>query len=258
VLLLTGVGMAAVAKTRIAPVLGEEFRVLVVQAGSAAGAGGEGQILPLLAEEAIEALDAAGEPRAHVYGLSFGGMVAQLVALRHPDRVCSLVLAATSAGGGLWAAPDELTEAFLRRRDQMPAEEKLWAGVPYSYALATRRRHASRIGEDLAQRQREPIDGSSQRVQRTAARLHDASDLLHEVSAPTLVLHGAEDRLVPPANGHLLAERIKGRFVQVANAGHVLPTDAPQVDRDVVRFLLSGRATGPQSAGSGSARAARA
>src|SRR5437868_2296649 len=141
--------MAAVAKMRIAPALGEEFRVLLVQAGSAAGGRGDEQILPPLADEAIAVLDAADEPHAHVCGLSFGGMVAQLVALRHPDRVCSLVLASTSAGGGLWAAPDEVTEAFLRRREQMPAEEKLWAGVPYSYALATRRRHASRIGEDL-------------------------------------------------------------------------------------------------------------
>jgi len=74
-------------------------------------------------------LDAAGEARVHVYGLSFGGMVAQEIAARHPDRLMTLALGATAAGGDLRVPADDATQAFIRRRAGMPAEEGLWASV---------------------------------------------------------------------------------------------------------------------------------
>jgi 3-oxoadipate enol-lactonase len=67
---------------------------------------------------------------------------------------------------------------------------------------------------------------------------HDAGNGLHEIAVPTLVLHGTEDRVVPFANGELLADRIRGAHLEVLEgAGHIYPTDAPQADRKVLRFL---------------------
>src|SRR3954470_19333066 len=176
--------MSAVVRLRTVPVLAEHFRVLEFHAGRpSSGTAGAG-VVEQLADEAVALLDAAGEDRAHVYGLSFGGMVAQEIALRHPDRVGALVLGATSAGGDLRVPSDDVTQEFIRRRAGMPAEERLWASIPYSYAVGTRRRHARRIGQDLAERMRAPVDPDDHRVQRQAALAHDTADRLGGLAVP--------------------------------------------------------------------------
>ena len=130
VLLVTGVVMAAAVGLRTVPVLTEHFRVLAFHAGRPLGGAPGGTVIEQLADEAVAMLDAAGEARVHVYGLSFGGMVAQEIAARHPDRLMTLALGATSAGGDLRVPADDATQAFIRRRAGMPAEEGLWASVP--------------------------------------------------------------------------------------------------------------------------------
>ena len=159
--------MAAATRLRTLPVLADRFRVITMHAGAARG--DRGHVIAGLAEEAIALLDADGAARAHVYGLSFGGMIAQELALAFPDRVQSLVLGATSGGGRLRVAPDDDAREFIKRRSEMPMLEGLWASVPYSYALATRRRRAPRIGEDIAERLKAPPDLDHHRSQRAAA-----------------------------------------------------------------------------------------
>jgi pimeloyl-ACP methyl ester carboxylesterase len=198
-----------------------------------------------LADEAVTMLDIARVRSAHVYGVSFGGVVAQHVAARHPDRVRRLVLAATPAG----AQPDAATLGFLERSVHMPPTERVWASVPYAYALATRRAGADRIGQDVAESLRLPLalDDAVERATPVAS--------LRAITAPTLVLHGAEDVLVPPRNGRTLAAAIPGaEHVELRGAAHHYATDVPDADRLVMRFL----GAMPRSGRARSARAGRA
>jgi 3-oxoadipate enol-lactonase len=199
-----------------------------------------------MADDAVAVLDAAGEDRAHVYGISLGGMVAQEIALRHPDRVRALVLGATTPGGRS-AVPGRLSAlSFFSRSRTMAGEEAHWAAVPYMYSGRTRRRNAQRIGEDIARR----MDGHFPLVthlqQLAAAGSHSTASRLGLLEAPTLVVHGEEDVLVPPANAQALARRIPRAELRVwRDAGHFYPTDEPRADEDVARFLLRHSAEHP-------------
>jgi pimeloyl-ACP methyl ester carboxylesterase len=162
VLLIMGLGMNATGWWRTIPVLAEHHRVLAFDnrgVGRSDRPPGPYSV-PMLADDAAAVLAAAGVESAHVYGISLGGMIAQEVALRHGARVRGLVLGATTAGGALGVPAAEETLAFFRRRGQMPAEEGVWASVPYNYSARTRREHGDRIAEDIVQRLRYPIESA--------------------------------------------------------------------------------------------------
>ena len=242
VLLVMGLGMNATGWWRTIPVLAQGFTVLSFDNRGVGRSGRpRGQFsIAQMADDAVAVLDAAGVGAAHVYGVSLGGMIAQEIALRRPERVLGLVLAATTPGGEHAVAPDAETLAFFRRRRQMPAEEAVWASVPYNYAARTRRDGGQRIAEDIAQRLRFPIEPEPYVAQLAAALGHDAYERLGAVSHPTLVVHGAEDRMVHPDNARLLAERIPGARLQVwERTGHLLFTDEPCIDPAVSAFLCA-------------------
>jgi 3-oxoadipate enol-lactonase len=251
VLLVMGLGMPATGWWCTAPVLAERFRVL---AFDNRGCGRSGRprgpyTLAQLAGDGLAVLDAAGEASAHVYGVSLGGMIAQELALRAPERVRSLVLGATTAGGPEHEQPDEETLGFLRRRGAMPPEEGVWASIPYVYGPATVERAPDRVAEDVEQRLLFAPDRSGYEAQLAAASGHDTTGRLAAIVAPALVVHGDADRIVPVGNGRRLAELLPtAHFHLLAGAGHLYMTDAPESDEAVLRFLSAPR----------SARAARA
>ena len=240
VLLIMGLGMNATGWWRTIPVLAERFRVLAFDnrgVGRSDRPPGPYSMADF-AGDAVAILDAAGEQRAHVYGISLGGMIAQEVVLRHPARVRGLVLGATTAGGNLGVPAGEATLAFFRRRGAMPAEEAVWASVPYNYSPRTRREHGDRIAEDIAQRLRYPIEAAPYLAQLEAALSHDAGARLPSIDAPTLVVHGQADVMVPPVNGERLAGAIPGAELRTwPDTAHLYPTDEPAVDRYIAQWL---------------------
>jgi pimeloyl-ACP methyl ester carboxylesterase len=241
VVLVMGLGMAATGWWRTVPVLAKELRVICFDnrgAGRSDKPPGR-YTLTQMADDALAVMDAANIATASVYGISLGGMIAQVLALRHPERLRALVLGASTPGGRSHQLPAPEVLDFVRRRPGMPAEEAAWASVPYNYGTATRERHPERIAEDIRRRLRFPADVVGYRAQLAAAMGHDTNGRLQKLSMPTLVLHGSEDRMVPVANGLLLAASIPGARLQVLEgAGHLYPTDAPEADRKVLRFLL--------------------
>jgi 3-oxoadipate enol-lactonase len=240
VLLIMGLGMNATGWWRTIPLLAERYRVLAFDnrgVGRSDRPSGPYSV-PQLADDAVAILDAADEQRAHVYGISLGGMIAQEVVLRHPERVRGLVLGATTPGGNLGVPAGEDTLAFFRRRGEMPAEEAVWASVPYNYSPRTRRDHGERIAEDIAKRLRYPIEAAPYVAQLEAALGHDAGARLPSIAAPTLVVHGEADVMVPPPNGERLAAAIPGAEHRTwPDTAHLYFTDEPEVDRFVAEWL---------------------
>jgi 3-oxoadipate enol-lactonase len=248
VLLIAGQGMTLDAWWRTVPTLARSFRVLMFDNRDV----GRSSRMPWpygvshMADDAIAVLDAAGVQSAHVYGISLGGMVAQELALRRPDRVNALVLGATTAGGPetVLAEPQPLT--FFVRVGAMAPEEAEWAAVPYNYSVRTRRRHGDRIAEDIAKRVRYQTDSLVYLHQVAAAATHSTAGRLGQVQSPTLIMHGEEDLIVPVQNAHRLAEGIRDAELKLwPDAAHLYITDEPQADVYVRRFLAahtSGRA----------------
>ncbi len=240
VLLITGLGLSAGAWWRTVPVLAAGLEVITFDNRGV----GRSRALchayctEVMADDAVSVLDAAGVETAHVYGISLGGMVAQQVALRHPDRVRSLVLGATQPGGRDATRPDDELMSFLRRRLWMDRDEAAQASVPFNYSERARREHPDRIAEDLQQRLSHPFPAQAYRAQMWAAITHDTSRRLHRITAPTLVVHGTDDLMIPVANGRLLAARIAGaELIELPETGHLYATESPDVDAEISAFM---------------------
>jgi 3-oxoadipate enol-lactonase len=243
VLLVAGQGMTVDGWWSTIPLLARSFRVI---AFDNRGTGRSSRLqwpysVSQMAGDAVAVLDAAGEQRAHVYGISLGSLVAQEVALRHPDRVQALVLGASSAGGfaAYKPAPTSFAQTFLVRAGAMGPEEAEWAAVPYTYAEKTRRFHSDRIATDIAHRLSSPPEPLAYMHQAAAVAAHDAYERLNRMAAPTLVVHGEQDVFIPPANALVLAERIPGAQLRLwPDAAHMYPIDEPRADEEIARFLL--------------------
>ena len=246
VLLINGQGMTLASSWRTTDVLARSFRVLSFDNRDT----GRSSFTPLpysvlqMADDAVAVLDAADEERAHVYGISLGGIVALDLAMRYPDRVRALVLGATTAGGPTAIPHDPQALTFFARVGAMAPEEAEWAAVPYTYGVATRREHAQRIADDIARRldsrpDNLPLATLAYVHQVAVAATHNRMLSLAAITAPTLVVHGAEDATMSPENARILASAIPRAELQMwPGAGHYYVTDEPRADEEVVKFLL--------------------
>jgi len=231
VLLIMGLGGSGRMWWRLEPhVAGEHRALLIDNRGTGDSDRIRGPIsMADLAADAVAVLDAAGVERAHVVGVSMGGMVAQHIGLDHRQRVRSLVLACTTAGGRSGPPPWRLLLSTALRPVVGPG--RTWGLVaPILYAPATLRDQRARLREDLDRRIADATPSATLYAQMGAIRGHDVRARLSELEGiPTLVLHGAADALVPPAAGRYLAERIPGaRLRLIPGAGHVMTTDAEE------------------------------
>jgi 3-oxoadipate enol-lactonase len=178
-------------------------------------------------DDTLALLDHLGIERAHLYGQSFGGMVAQELTLTAADRVRSLILACTHPGV----------------RHAVPVRARVPKGKPWEALYSERflRDHPDQVAEDL--RVGTPQSPSAARHQWEAMQAFDTFDRLPGVRVPTLVLHGTEDRTIHPDNARILADRIPGaRLVLLEGAGHVYHAEQPEAaDRAVLEFVATVR-----------------
>jgi pimeloyl-ACP methyl ester carboxylesterase len=194
-----------------------------------------------MADDAAVLLRILGIARSHVLGVSLGGMIAQEVALRHPDLVEGLVLGCTGPGGELSVRPSpEAMAAFARAKGEDP-EAELRRMLPFLYTDACIRERPGEIEGFLRRRLDHPTPPEGYLAQLSAAMTHDASSRLEGIRARTLVITGDADRLVDPENSFRLAGRIPGaKLVVLPGAPHRLFAEtADAFNREVLRFLES-------------------
>jgi 3-oxoadipate enol-lactonase len=192
-----------------------------------------------LAADTVAVIDALGEPAASVWGASMGGMVAQHVAIEHGERVQRLLLACTGPGGPHTVpAHPAATRALLGKGASTPAEAyRLACTVMYSPEF--QRRHAAFIEDEVRHRGLHPVRARVFNAQYEAARQHDTYERLPSITAPTLVLHGTDDLVVPVQNGELIASRVPGAQWQPFPRGsHLFFHETPEaVAAAVLAFL---------------------
>jgi 3-oxoadipate enol-lactonase len=189
-----------------------------------------------MAEDAAGLLDALEIESAHVVGISMGGMVAQELALAHPERVRTLTLGCTYAGGegSTVTAPEviqRLTEAMFsgdRERALRTAFE-----VNVSAAMAD---DAELYQRSLAIDGQRAVAVPVVMAQMQACMAHDTSARLSELAMPTLVMHGTEDQMLPVENGRLIASRIPGSRLEIFDGvGHLFFWEQPERAAELVR-----------------------
>ncbi|MDY0001908.1 MAG: alpha/beta fold hydrolase, partial [Polyangia bacterium] len=184
-----------------------------------------------MARDAVGLLDAVGWDRAHVMGMSMGGMIAQTMAIEYPDRVRSLVSFASSAGD-LLPLPRPRALGTLVRPPARTREQAIETGMTFLRVCGSR---GIEWDEEEARRvwgacwDRDPSHDPGGFVRQFTALLAagSRSKLLSRIRCPTLVLHGLEDPLLPPAAAMATARAIPGAMLQlVPGLGHDLPRGA--------------------------------
>ncbi|MEU4422125.1 alpha/beta fold hydrolase [Actinoplanes sp. NPDC024001] len=182
-----------------------------------------------MAADTVGLLDHLGAGRAHLVGMSMGGMIAQTVAARHPDRVATLTSIFSTTGHRRVGQPARSTLVRMARRPARTVDESVRAhlamlrhigsaGFPpdddgeRAWAAGLWERTGGRAGRQGIPRQISAIQASGDRTAELA-----------RITAPTLVIHGDTDRMVHPSGGRATARAIPGaRYVEITGMGHHL------------------------------------
>jgi 3-oxoadipate enol-lactonase len=194
--------------------------------------GGSAYSIVDMAGDLADFLDAMGIAKAHVLGTSYGGMIAMAFAIHYPERVHSLVLAATTPSHTM---TEPITQFGSEQRDPAAIERFMLENAITSEAIDSDPQLVADVKTAIR-------PGSPDAVARrlAAPRLADCRDDLHCIMAPTLVLHGQRDRIFSSRTAIWTAEHIKGsKLVLLPDAAHSLTLENRHpVSRMVREFVL--------------------
>ncbi len=198
--------------------------------------------MEMMAGDVAGLFDAVGIDAAHIYGVSMGGMIAQEFALRYPDKVISLILGCTNCGGRLSIRPDTEAMTFLfdvERMKRLTPEEGVRESLPFLFSQDFIDNNPVIIEQIVVQRVEYVTPLHSYMRQAQAIMGHDTCDRLPHLNAPTLVIAGTADRLVPVENSRILASRIpNAELVILENMGHgYIVEAAEEANKAILDFL---------------------
>jgi 3-oxoadipate enol-lactonase len=239
VLLIHGLGYARWGWEPLLPLLTERHRVISFDNRGI----GESSVPPgpytaeMMAGDAVAVLDAAGVGRAHVVGTSLGGMIAQELALRSPDRVDHLVLIATTPGTPGGHPMPAATVRLLTEASQLEPEVALRRFVENALGQAP---DPALVEAIMAHRLAQPQSPAGWAAQAAAGTGYAGGDRAGDIAAPTLIVTGTADRVVDPANADLLGEMIPDvRVEKVADAGHLVFWEHPALVAELINDFLA-------------------
>ena len=243
--LLAGLGYPGWQWHRMAPLLASHCQVIMPDnrgVGKSAKPPGP-YTASMLAADTVGLLDALEIDQAVVMGHSMGGFIAQALALEYPQRVRKLILAATNFGGPHHVPIKPAAMAVLTDTSE-DALTRLKNGILVSTAPGFADKHPDIIENWLAWRAANPLAPAGYQAQ-LAIGLGLLSEeaafetKLPAITAPTLILFGAHDAVVPPANAELLARQIAHSRVHILpNAGHFFPLETPEEAAEVAIAFL--------------------
>lgn len=187
-----------------------------------------------MADDTAGLMDALGLDRAHVLGMSLGGMIAQCMALRHAARMKSATLVMSSSRAPGLPQPSPEVRVALGSRAASAAREdviahdlatgRLWQSPGWPFDDAAR---ADLIARAWA---RNYCPEGTARQLKALDRAGEALARIEDIAKPTLVVHGLEDTLLPADHGRDIARRVPGaRLVEIEGMGHDLEGDLPEI-----------------------------
>jgi len=189
-----------------------------------------------MAGDAAGLLDELGIESAHVAGISMGGMIAQDLALAHPERLRSLTLGCTYCGGpGSQLMPEENARKLMEGLASGDRERALQAGYEVNLSPAFR---ADESHFDAFHEMATSVPAARETIQLQIQAIfgHDTSARLGEISAPTLIIHGTEDGVLPYPNAELIASLMPAaRFETLEGVGHMFWWEQPERSAALVR-----------------------
>ncbi len=223
------------------PALSEHFQVI---AFDNRGAGRSDKpvmeySMRLFADDTAGLMKALDISKAHILGISMGGYLAQELALNYPAKVKSLVLGCTGCGGdrAVIMSPERM-EKFTANKGLTP-EEILRKDMDIYFSDDYVDQHPEKIKEfvEISMRHYQPADAFLRQFD--ACLRHDTGDRLNQLLAPTLIMTGDDDPLVPPQNSHILKDLIPGADLSVFAGGRhcFFIETADQFNKKAVDFL---------------------
>lgn len=188
-----------------------------------------------LAADTAALLDALELETAHVVGISMGGMIAQELALAHPERIRTLTIGASYCGGpeGTLMAPEDLQMlgAAMASGEREQVFRAMWE-INLSPGF---RSDDSRFAPFAEMGTALPAPAPVIMQQMRACGAHDTHERLGQISIPTLVIHGDADRLLGPGNGRQIAALIPARLEMLEGVGHMFWWEQPQHSAELIR-----------------------
>jgi 3-oxoadipate enol-lactonase len=202
-----------------------------------------------LADDAAALIAALGYTRANVFGTSFGGVIAQVLAARRPERIDRLVLSSTFRAGAALPSINPDFPRFAELRSRLP--ESVGEFAKFFFTPDYLERHPESVSVFAGGKRTD-----EQKARRGAVIPRPISVDLRRITAPTLVVVGAEDRLIPPAHTLSLAKEIAGATtVTIPGVGHVATRQDPAaVAAAVTAFLRADKQHMTEENGHGRSR----
>lgn len=191
-----------------------------------------------MARDAIGVLDDLGVARAHVFGISLGGMVATWLAIDYASRVDRLVLVSTLPKGTMLRRDMALRALSIARCLARPPAQAEACLATRILSSRFRREHPREVERIRAAAMQRPASHRALLTMLAAAARHDATSRLREISAPTLVVAGELDPILSRASQRMLAHVPHARFELARGVGHDVSVEAPEwLAEQVIRHV---------------------